>query len=411
MKNLFGEEYRQFVRDYAAEDPNRLRLRFHGDPRGWIPYAINNIEALRHKRKFVTGGEDFTPAVMPLTVSAQQSSSATVAALHASLAAGAQWVMDMTFGLGMDARMMARREGVKLLGFEMQRVLVEAGRINFADLQDVSVHEGDSVEFLKHYDGAPFDLVFIDPARRGEGGRRLFNLHDCAPDLIGLLPLFPGRAKQVMAKLSPMLDVTQTIRDLPGISELHIVEEGGECKELLTMLDFSRGDSPLPYCDVPVTVDRHINGRWESMTFTLNEEAAASPRYLNRLPVAGEYLFEPSAAVMKGGCFNLLCHRYGLKKLHPNTHLYVLPSDAEICLLPGKVYRVEEAMGLQASKLKQIGQRICRADIAIRNLPSFTPDTLRKRLKIGAGGSHKLFGTTILDNQKDTPSLLLTTTE
>lgn len=43
----FNQEYLDFVRENAAADPATLRLRFHKDPRPWLPLAINNIAALK----------------------------------------------------------------------------------------------------------------------------------------------------------------------------------------------------------------------------------------------------------------------------------------------------------------------------------------------------------------------------
>lgn len=48
----FNQEYLDFVRENSAADPATLRLRFHKDPRPWLPLAINNIAALKKSRKF-----------------------------------------------------------------------------------------------------------------------------------------------------------------------------------------------------------------------------------------------------------------------------------------------------------------------------------------------------------------------
>lgn len=233
----FDKEYLDFVKANAGEDPARLRLRHHGDTRPWIRYAIDNISALKKSRKFkLAEDSDLTPSVIPLEVSAQQATSARIALLHANLARNASSVLDMTFGLGMDARMMAMDPTRRILGFDLREELVAAAKVNFLGFPNVEVRLGDSVEYLRGYDGPAYDLVFIDPARRGCEGQRLYNLHDCQPDLIEILPLIQRKSCRLMAKLSPMLDVTQTLRDLPGISQLHIVEEGNECKELLLSL-------------------------------------------------------------------------------------------------------------------------------------------------------------------------------
>lgn len=419
----FNNEYFEFVEKNAKIDPSTLRLRYHGDPRCWIPYAINNIEALRNRRKFILAdGADLTPRVIPSQISAQQASSANVALLHSNLAGNALRILDMTFGIGMDARLMALHPYRTILGFDLQEALVDAAQINFADLKNVEVRMADSVEFLREYDGEPFDLIFIDPARRGESGQRLYNLHDCTPDLIELLPLLRSKCRRLMAKLSPMLDVTQTIRDLPGITALHIVEEAGECKELLAIVA-GNCDAVNDVCSgvaatadgasesVPeICIDRLLPGGLQRFRFTLPEEAEAQPMLLGRAPRKGELLLEPSPAAMKAGAFNLYSSRFNAAKLHPNTNLYVpLDNDSDTLSkdFPGTIFLLVDVYPLTSSNLKTLGKKLSPINITSRNLPSFPPELLAKKMKIKQGGSRRLFAVSISTPSGTEPYLLV----
>ena len=123
----FPQEYFTFVKEHLADDPASLRLRFHGDSREWIAPAIGNIAALKKGGKFKIGDKDFTPRVIPVELSAQQATSARVANLHATLAAEMFWkdplplhILDMTLGLGMDARMLlAKFSDATLKAFDL----------------------------------------------------------------------------------------------------------------------------------------------------------------------------------------------------------------------------------------------------------------------------------------------------
>ncbi|MDE6360192.1 MAG: class I SAM-dependent methyltransferase [Muribaculaceae bacterium] len=413
----FNQEYLDFVRENAGADPATLRLRLHKDSRPWIPMAINNIAALKKSRKFrLAEDADLTPRVIPLEVSAQQATSARVALLHANLAGNATTVLDMTFGLGMDARLLAMDSGRRIIGFDLREELAAAAKVNFADFPNVEVRLGDSVAFLENYRGEPFDLIFIDPARRGKEGERLYNLHDCQPDLIEILPLIRRNSRRLMAKLSPMLDVSQTLRDLPGITSLHIVEEGNECKELLAIVDFEK-EAAVP----EIVIDRFARGEFRRFSFTIPEERdilsypwpGNSGRLLDRMPRPGEYLLEPSAATMKAAPFNLLSQRFATPMLHPNTHLYVSPANGDGAIpanaedFPGNTYLIEQALPLTSSNLKMIARNVGKAEIAVRNLKGFTSDGLRKRLKTKPGGDLKLYAVTIAAGGGDTQALLL----
>jgi hypothetical protein len=406
----FSKEYIDFVAQHAADDPTRLRLRFHGDTRQWVPYAIDNIAALKKRKKFkLHDGRDFTPTVIPFELSAQQATSASIAQFHAELAGDAHTILDMTFGIGMDARFLAMGSNRRILGFDLREELVGAAKVNFADFPNVEVRQGDSVEFLKHYNGEKFDLIFIDPARRGSEGERLYNLHDCQPDLIELLPLIKAKSKRLIAKLSPMLDVTQTLRDLPGIVQLHVVEEGNECKELLAVIDFASGNEAIgttsAISTAMICIDRLVSGERRQFAFTQAQEATTPLALLNRMPVAGEFICEPSAATMKAAPFNLLSTKFEAPALHPNSHLYVAPTAPSA--FPGNCYEICQAVALTSSNLKQIAKSVDRADIAVRNLKGFTSDVLRKRLKLKSGGNLRLFATTLATSAGDTPILVL----
>lgn len=372
-----NQDFIDFVDTHRNDDPVKLRLKFHGCGQQWIGSAITHIECVRKaKGKF---GE-YQPELMLSTLSIEQATSANVADLHAdiaeSLAGQGARLLDMTCGLGIDLKAIARRLNGTSIGIEMQPELAEAGKYNFRNDKNVTIIEGDSVEWLDRYSGDKFDLIFIDPARRGDNGERIYNIHDCKPDVSSLIPLFREKCRYVLVKLSPMLDVTQTLRDLPMTRTLYVVDDGGECRELLAVLDFAN-DQVMP--EVVVASDGVC------MKFLISEEAHAVASFGN--PESGKYLFEPSPAAMKAQPFSLLSERFGLSKLHRNTHLYV--SEQPVPGLPGKWYAIENAFDFASSRLKEIGRLAGRADVAVRN-HHITPEELSKRLKIKSGGHYRI---------------------
>ncbi len=387
MTNL-PYDFFDFIAENRNRDPHKLRLKYHGDSRYWMPLALNHIEGLKKcGKKFIAAdGTDFTPRVIARPLSVEQATSANIGMLHDRLADGAFTVLDMTCGLGLDSRFLSG--GRTLTTIELNEELADVARFNFAADTNVEVVNADSTAWLAAYDGEPFDLIFIDPARRGEGNTRLFNISDCAPDVKSLLPLFRKKAKRMMVKLSPMLDVTQTLRDLPDTVELHIVEERGECRELLAVLDFeNRVSTPLVF----------IHGETTELSFYANEEAGTTDAGYT-LPRPGMWLCEPGPAAMKSGAFKIIARRLGVSPLHRDTHLFA--SESQPDGFPGKCRPIEAVYPLASSTLKTIGKSIGRADVAVRNLPRFTPETLAKRLGIKPGGESRIIGCTIADGSK-----------
>lgn len=111
----------------------------------------------------------------------------------------------------------------------------------------------------------------------------------------------------------------------------------------------------------------------------------------------GRYLYEPNAALMKAGCFKLLAQRFGILKLHKNSHLYT--SDILIPDFAGRIFEVE-SFALYNKNLKQrLLSGIEKANLTVRNFP-IPVDTIRKALKIKEGGDVYLFATTLCNEEK-----------
>lgn len=380
---MTDEKFWRFVEEHALDDCAKLRLKYNRDPE--IIKAIEQIE-LRKKSpdKFIgTDGRSVRPRFLYSSVSVEQSTSAAIANFHASVASECRSVLDMTMGIGMDA-MAFCSNGAEVVAIEMNRDLCETSRMNYQEVGGLNIINGDSVEWLKSTERT-FDCIFIDPARRDASGCRVCNIHDCSPDVIEILPLVMAHTSMLMVKLSPMLDISATIRDLPGIRELYVVEERGECRELLAVI---RKES----CDDVTIVAR--NGCNE-LRFTQKEESAAVIEY--GIPVKGNFFYEPSPSVMKAGPFKLLGQRFGLKKIAPNSHLYFgYEPEPEF---PGKCYEIEEVLPYSSSVLKRFCRKWPKVSVAVRNFPD-TADRLRSRLKVKESSELRLMATTAYDGEK-----------
>ena len=382
-------EFKDFIRHHENDDPVRLRFRYHNDPRPWIAVALSHIEALpKGRRKFgpAAGTEDGWPRLFPSRLAVEQATPPEVARINAMFVNAGDRVLDMTAGLGSDDREMALR-GARLTIFDLNEANAGALRENFSDLSDVEVIWGDSVEWLGGYDGLPFDVIFIDPARRDANGGRVYNLRDCTPDITEHYALIARNTRRLVAKLSPMLDITQTFRDLPDCREIHVMEQGGEVRQLLAVCDFS-SDSGIDDGDRRVVV--HGSG-WR-YDFTMADAAETAASIVE--PKAGDILIEPTPAMMKAGAFPLVAARFGWDMVSAQSHLFVSEKEPAGDI-PGRKMRVVAVYRLTSSSLKKIGKEIGAAEIAVRNLPGFTPESLRKRLGIADSSARRLVGTTL----------------
>ncbi|MBR1631310.1 MAG: SAM-dependent methyltransferase, partial [Paludibacteraceae bacterium] len=144
--------------------------------------------------------------------------------------------------------------------------------------------------------------------------------------------------------------------------------------------------------DLPIHAVNLVDGQDPAdFCFTLREESQA------RSPMATQpmqYLFEPSPAVLKAGAYKLPAVRYGLYKLHANTHLYTADTLPEAW--PGRAFRIVRQYSMNKKDLSQLRQ-LQQANITTRNFP-VPAEQLRQRLHLKDGGSTCLFATTLADN-------------
>ncbi len=318
--------------------------------------------------------------VCPVALSAEQCSSTATATYKANLASERTLrLADLTGGLGIDCWQFSKVAGAVLYN-EMNPVLFEAAKANLKRLGC------DNVEFSKTcispetlpglVDSFKPDLVFADPARRSEG-RKVFMPEDCSPDVLALQDIVLGRGCRFMIKLSPMADISLMLRKFHCVRELHVVETDGECKELLLMLEPGfAGETKIVVGD---------------LQFTLSEEKAAAPVFISAMPEPGQLLFEPGPALSKSGAFKLISEKYGLRKLGPDTHLYIIDSIVSDLAPYGKWFDIQEVAPFGKASLRDFATRWPGAGVTARALP-LSSDELRNKMGLKDGGDVHVFG-------------------
>ena len=312
-------------------------------------------------------------------------------------------IADLTGGLGVDAWAFSK-VAEEVLYNEMDEGLCRAAEHNFSELgvgnvviKNHIVEPGKVKEILGGFEP---DMVFMDPARRGDGGRKVFRLEDCSPNVLELLPELYDACPNIMLKLSPMADITLVCKQLPGVREVHVVATGGECKELLLLLEKGyTGDYSTYIYDsgallkIPDQVRNDVEWVRNDVEGGRNDEGSHCRQRQAILNEKPGWLFEPGKALLKAGAFDLPCE-YGLTKLGRHTHLYVSQEPAPEEIAPfGKCFEILEALPLSGKTIKEVGKRYPKADVTARNIP-ITSEELAKRLGVKPGdGSLHIFGT------------------
>lgn len=302
--------------------------------------------------------------------------------------------VDLTAGFGVDfaaiAPLFARATYV-----ERQEVLCDIARHNLPllGLPEAEVRCSSAEEVLHELADNPVTLLFLDPARRDAAGRKVALIEDCTPDVCALQDQLRAAAHYVLIKLSPMLDLTAALRSLQGVVEAHVVSVDGECKELLLVMSSESPETseasaaePLIHCSYSPTVP--------PLTFRMSEERSS-----NAVMAAGlqQYLYEPDAAILKAGAFKVLCQRYPVSKLAPDTHLYT--SDEPVVDFPGRRWKVMDSCSFAKSELRRLLSDVPAADLTLRGFPGSVAQ-LRKQLHLREGGSAHFIAATLADGSR-----------
>ena len=302
--------------------------------------------------------------------------------------------VDLTAGFGVDfaaiAPLFARATYV-----ERQEVLCDIARHNLPllGLPEAEVRCSSAEEVLHELADNPVTLLFLDPARRDAAGRKVALIEDCTPDVCALQDQLRAAAHYVLIKLSPMLDLTAALRSLQGVMEAHVVSVDGECKELLLVMSSESPETseasaaePLIHCSYSPTVP--------PLTFRMSEERSS-----NAVMAAGlqQYLYEPDAAILKAGAFKVLCQRYPVSKLAPDTHLYT--SDEPVVDFPGRRWKVMDSCSFAKSELRRLLSDVPAADLTLRGFPGSVAQ-LRKQLHLREGGSAHFIAATLADGSR-----------
>lgn len=321
-------------------------------------------------------------------------------------------VADLTGGLGVDSWAFSE-VAEEVLYNEMNPALAAAARHNFKALGVTNIFiknsEATSDSIKDIFGDFRPDVIFLDPARRDSAGKKVFLLEDCSPDVLKILPELFGISRFVLLKLSPMADITMAVERLDRtyeeylekasgkgwngqwVREVHVVASGGECKELLILLDGEWNEGYSLTC--------REDGK--TLTFKPEEITKAKAGYPDS--TFARIIFEPGKSLTKAGVSNAICERFGLVKLARFTHLYTISeplsdSESEQRTAPlkdfGKVFYVKEILPLNKSSMKDVGKRYPHSEVSAKNIP-MSSDELRTRLKVKSGDDAHIFGVRI----------------
>lgn len=318
----------------------------------------------------------------PPVLSIEQTSSEITANYKSKLAKGGT-LIDITGGFGVDAYYFAKKVK-EVTHCEINAELSAIAQHNAKALQahNINFIDEDGIAYIQNTN-TTFDTIYVDPARRAEKGK-VFMLKDCTPDVVSNLDVLLEKSSRIIIKTAPLLDISAGLTELSQVSKIHIVSVKNECKELLWVID--KGFNREPKI-VAVTLN---NGTEKNFSFYW-PSVNAPVQFTENLDT-DNYLYEPDAALLKSGAFNLIGLTYGLLKLHPQTQLYSSVSINKE--FPGRIFKIEGI--LTTGELKKQGN--LKGNVIVRNYPA-KPEDLVKKYKIKADQEQFLIFTKLANGE------------
>ncbi len=376
---ILNTETQEFIRNYSG---SISKLAFAGSPfkNVSVRELIQQIEGRKKCEKKLSLWFETSKIYYPPKLNLEQTSSEITAKYKASLVEGNS-LADITGGFGIDSfYFSANFENV--FHYEINKELSEIAELNFSVLGAGNI-ECSSEDGLQKALSEKYDVIYADPSRRHEAKGKVFFLQDCQPNIPENVEKLLENCNILMLKTSPMLDISVGLSELKHIFEIHIIAVENEVRELLWLLKKNSSAAPN------IKTVNFSKLEKETFNFTWNEKGFAE------FSMPEKYLYEPNAAIMKSGAFDLVSQKFKLKKLHNNTHLY---TNDKLIDFPGRTFTIEKTVPYSKKEMRQ-ALSFKKANVATRNFPE-SVETLRKKWKIKDGGEIYLFFVTNIDTEK-----------
>jgi len=361
------------VRDQLAVDPD---------------FVIAQINGRKKVQKKVPSWAVVQGLQFPSVLSFEQCSSESTARYKAALIQG-QSMLDLTGGFGVDSFFLSKNF-TQVDYVEKNEALLALVKENFECLKatNITLHLGDGIAFLDQQK-EKVDWIYVDPSRRNVEKGKVFLMEDCEPDMVAHLALFLSKAHRLLIKFSPMLDLEEIIKKLPGVSKIIVLSVKNECKELLVQVD---GVERSRRAIILEAVDIHMEN--QQAIFTSNAEERNNTKAIFGDPQT--YIYEPNKAILKAGLQNHLAESLQLKKLAANSNFF--SSDKLVNTFPGRIFlKKDKTKGKEKWLRKHLLDG--KANVIARNYP-LNAAQIYQRFKIVPGGTNYLLATTLENGEK-----------
>lgn len=401
---ILDEAVQDYLNSHLKDDVHRIAMSKSSFQEVSAQELAGQIAAKTRAEKKLPSWFNTPGIYYPQLLSIEQCSSERTANYKSTLILGDQ-VLDLTGGFGVDSASFSKvAESVTHCELLPDLSEIAAHNARMLKLDNIEFLNTNGIEYLLTT-SKTFSTIYIDPARRGKGGK-VFMLKDCSPNVVENLDLLLAKAARVIIKTSPLLDISAGIRELRNVAEVQIISVKNECKELLFILE------PEIQQHAPKITSVTVNDSIKKVSFERNNDDFLQPVMKESVPShpvesqaesipnesistqlasAGQtseetkrrllqnglktYLYEPDVALLKSGAFNAIGELFNLDKLDVQSQLYT--ADHFNPKFPGRIFIIEDV--LSKKDLKKVPD--LSGNVIVRNYPA-KPEELIKAFKI-----------------------------
>ena len=381
-KDILSTDIQQFILKNIDTDISSLLLNKPISEDIKQRELVEQIEAKKRCKTKLKTWFETSNIYYPNKLNIEQTSSEKTAKYKTDLVHGKS-LIDLTGGFGVDCFYFSKKVDT-ITHCEINKNLSDIVQHNYKQLKcdNINTLATNGIEYLKNTSDT-FDWIYIDPSRRSDLKGKVFLLNDCLPNVSEHIDLLLSKSNHILIKTSPLLDITNGLKELKFVKEIHVVALKNEVKELLFVVEKNY------IGEVSIITANIKNTKTDKFSFSLNQTEIAS----YSLPKG--FLYESNAAILKSGAFNEVALSFGLQKLHKHSHLY---TNDNLIEFPGRAFEIIDIIAFNKKELKKRFKKQ-QFNITTRNFPKTVAD-IRKELLLKDGGNEYLFFTTNMKGEK-----------
>jgi len=369
VKDIIKEEVQNYINANLNSDLHSLLLKkspFSDVSMQEIVQQIKGKQTAQKKFPFLLKDG----IIFPPQLNLEQASSEKTALYKSNILKGKTFI-DLTSGFGIDAYYLSQNfEEITLV--EQNSELLKLVAHNWSVLGKKAKFINQKLEDFLAENHNTFDVIYLDPARRDQNKNKVFLLEDLSPNIIEIQDKLLSISNKVVVKLSPLIDLKYLVSVLPNIFRIEIIAVKNDVKEVVIFLSGENSGQIMCKCV-------NLESEESELEYQFGDEENAQSEYSD----PEKFIYIPNNSILKAGIFNIISKKFGLKKLHPNTHIYT--SNDKVSNFPGRVMEMEVVDGKQIKKKEQF-------NIISKNYP-LKPEEIKKKYGLKDGGESYLIFT------------------